>query len=200
MAYIANTAFERRVTDHAYSATDNITGVYHNATNENEICSAGFLCVKDDLLPLEGYNGMTNANSWVMKAAANGSTGKFMPIYACNTYGVNTLTDGVTGATYKVGSNTLGLAVPAGERATFTKINFDGESLYRFGIGNINGTLTESTRYLVITDGRLVPANTLPAQDGLCGFQILGVGNFTQGAYNGFQYVDVIAACVEVPA
>ena len=44
MAYIANTAFEIKVSNHEFDSTSNITGVFYNATPAEEICSAGFLC------------------------------------------------------------------------------------------------------------------------------------------------------------
>lgn len=198
MAYIANTAFERRVTDHAYSATDNITGKFMTSgtIGEDTICPAGFLCTKDMLMPLEGYDtALDNGNSWQMVTAVNGANGLNEPIYACNTYGVNELTDGVAGTTYKVGANTLGLAVPAGQRTTFTKINFDGESIYRFGVGNVDAAVADNG-FFTIANGLLTPAAAAPTAAGTVYFQLLDAGNFTQGAYNGFGYIDVLAKAV----
>lgn len=146
MAYIANTAFEVKVSNHEFDSVANITGVFQNGSDTDEICSAGFLCVKDVLTANEGYEKVgpeedvtiNNGNTWTMKAAASSTTVQ-TPIYACNTFNVNQITDSATGAVYKVGGNTLGLAVPAGERSTFTKIEFDGNHIYRFGAGNVSG-------------------------------------------------------------
>ena len=140
MAYIANTAFEVKVSNHEFDSVANITGVFQNGSDTDEICSAGFLCVKDVLTANEGYEKVgpeedvtiNNGNTWTMKAAASSTTVQ-TPIYACNTFNVNQITDSATGAVYKVGGNTLGLAVPAGERSTFTKIEFDGNHIYRRG-------------------------------------------------------------------
>ena len=42
---------------------------------------------------------------------------------------------------YKIGSETLGLHIPAGMRGTFTRIYFDNDKIYRFGIGNLSAAL-----------------------------------------------------------
>lgn len=88
-----------------------------------------------------------------MKAAASSTTVQ-TPIYACNTFNVNQITDSATGAVYKVGGNTLGLAVPAGERSTFTKIEFDGNHIYRFGAGNASGEVS-TNKFFTIDNGLL---------------------------------------------
>lgn len=54
MAYIANTAFEVKVSNHEFDSVANITGVFQNGSDTDEICSAGFLCVKDVLTANEG--------------------------------------------------------------------------------------------------------------------------------------------------
>lgn len=192
MAFIASTAFEPRITNHEYDSLANITGIYNNSSSQPEICPAGLLCVRGDLIENEGYTDITNSNTWVMTAApstALASTG----IYACNTFGVNELADPVTGAIYKVGSNTLGLAVPAGVRSTFTRIYFDGQHMYRFGIGNLSTTISSNT-FFTINNGLLVPAAAAPSTtNGTPYFELVDSGTFTQGAYAGFTYYDVFA-------
>ena len=51
MAYIANTAFETKVSNHEFDSQSNITGVFYNGSDAEEICSAGVLCKKSALLP-----------------------------------------------------------------------------------------------------------------------------------------------------
>ena len=199
MAYIANTAFEVKVSNHEFDSVANITGVFQNGSSQDEICSAGFLCVKDALTASEGYDKVgpegdftiNNGNTWTMKAAVASTTVQ-IPIYACNTFNVNQITDPVTGAVYKVGSNTLGLPVPAGEPGTFTKIEFDGNHIYRFGVGNLSAEIS-TNKFFTINNGQLVPTAATPATAGQPYFQLVGSGNFTQGAYNGFAYYDVLA-------
>lgn len=193
MAYIANTAFQPLVTNHEFDSTLNITGVFDSdGEGTGAVCSAGFLCTKRAQTPNEGYTGVNNTNTWYMVAALDTVTA-VTPIFACNTFNVNQLTDPATGATYKVGTNVLGLAVPEGVRATFTKIVFDGNNIYRFGVGNLSGTLG-ANGFCTIDDGLLVPAAAAPAA-GLPYFTVLGTGTFTQGAYAGFGYVDLLACC-----
>lgn len=205
MAYIANTAFEVKVSNHEFDSIANITGVFQ-ASSQNDICSAGFLCVKTTQTVCEGYdkvgpsNGeitLNNTNTWIMNAAVAATTVQ-TPIYACNTFNVNQITDPVTGAVYKVGSNTLGLPVPAGEPATFTKIEFDGNHIYRFGIGNLSAEIS-TNKFFTINNGLLVPAAAAPTTANQPYFQLVGSGTFTQGAYNGFAYYDVLA-CTGVAA
>lgn len=191
MAYIAKTAFEVKVSNHEFDSTSNITGVFYNSTPAEEICSAGFLCVKSDQLPNEGYTGVNNNNSWKMKAAGASDLAN-TAIYACNTFDVNEVQDPVNGNIYKVGANTLGLPAPAGRRVTYTRIKFAENGHYRFGIGNLSTTLG-SNKYFTIANGLLVPAAAAPTTNGVPYFALLGTGNFTEGAYNSFEYVDVEA-------
>ena len=180
MAMIQNTAFETKVTNRVFDEPANITGLFKNGSGNDEILFAGALCVRDELLPNEGYEAadVLNNNTWSMVLATSDDTAN-TPIYACNTYNVNELTDPVTGNTYKVGSNTLGLPAPAGVLTTYTRIHFaPGDRHYRFGIGNLT---TE-----------LVPTGSAPAA-GTPYFKLLGTGNFVAGAYNSFGYVDVEA-------
>lgn len=193
MAMIQNTAFETKVTNRVFDEPANITGLFKNGSGNDEILFAGALCVRDELLPNEGYEAadVLNNNTWSMVLATSDDTAN-TPIYACNTYNVNELTDPVTGNTYKVGSNTLGLPAPAGVLTTYTRIHFaPGDRHYRFGIGNLTTELGEN-KFFTINNGQLVPTGSAPAA-GTPYFKLLGTGNFVAGAYNSFGYVDVEA-------
>lgn len=188
MAAITNSAFELRVSNHLFDTTKNITGKFQNSTPADELCAAGFLVVPGDKLANEGYSGIYNENAYLMSAAGDATA---EALYACNTFNVQELTDAF-GNAYKVGSNTLGLAVPAGQRGTYTRL--DEGDICRFGIGNFTtaistngyGTLGTSTNA-----GKIVPAASAPTATGTWYFTIEGSGKFTQGAYAGFDFVDV---------
>lgn len=192
MAYIEKTAFEVKISNHEFDSIANITGYM------DEICSAGFLCTRDELTDNEGYTAVgsdasvtiKNTNTWTMEAATASATG---PIYACNPFDVNMVTDPVTGATYKVGTNTLGIPAPANYPTTYTEIKFDGVNVYRFGEGNVNGTVGSNT-YFTIADGLLKPASAKPASGNY--FELVTSGNFTAGAYASFGYYDLRACAV----
>lgn len=199
MAEIKNSAFEIKVSNHEFESADNITGLFQNASGDAETCAAGFLCVTDALLQNEGYPaGVLNGNTWSMKAAAS-TVNAGIPVYACNTFGVNELTDATTGEVYKVNANTLGLAIPAGRLGTFTRIDFTGDRIYRFGVGNANAAVG-SNKYFTIAAGMLAPASAAPTANGAVYFELLGTGTFTQGAWAAFGYVDVRARHVTVAA
>ena len=192
MAYIANTAFEVRVSNHEFDSVANITGKFLNGSDEPEICSAGFLCKRVALIDNEGYpQGTKNGNTWTMQAGAATDI-----LFAANPHNVNEITDPIGGNVYKVNRETLGLPIPAGVEDTFTMIRADGTHVYRFGVGNLttalgtNGYLTCGTS---TNAGKLVPAAAAPEAGSGIYFQVLGSGNFTQGAYAGFGYVDALA-------
>lgn len=191
MAAINQSAFEVRVSNHEFDSVANITGIYNNDSGEEEICAAGFLCVRDSLAQNVGYpTGVLNGNTWVMTAAPSTTTVN-EPIYACNTFNVNQVSDG-NGNVWKVGANTLGLAAPAGETVTFTKIDFTGDRIYRFGVGNAGGQAAiGNNKYFTIDDGMLVPAAAAPATNGAVYFELLNSGVFTEGAWSAFGYIDV---------
>lgn len=192
MAAIQNTAFEVKVSNHEFDSVANITGIFHNGSDQPEVCAAGFLCVREELVQNEGYpSGVLNHNTWIMNAAVDTDT-VATPIYACNTFNVNELIDATTGEVYKVNGNTLGLAIPAGARGTFTRIDFSGDCIYRFGVGNASTAISTNT-FFTIDDGLLVPAATAPATNGAPYFELVGTGTFTQGAWAAFGYIDVIA-------
>ena len=191
MAYIANTAFEVRVSNHEFDSVANITGKFQNDTPADEICSAGFLCKRVSLITNEGYSGIKNGNTWIMQAGEATDI-----LYAANPHNVNEITDPVTGQVYKVNRNTLGLPIPAGVEDTFTLIRADGTHIYRFGVGNLTTTLG-ANGYLTCGEttnkGKLVPAAAAPDAGSGIYFQVLGTGTFTEGAYAGFGYVDALA-------
>ena len=184
MAFVANTAFEARITNNEFDNLANITGKYYVSTTETD-CSAGLLCVRGDNLDCEGFTGIKNENAFKMTAAA--ATVKATDgVFACNTYD----TKKVNG--YYIGTETLGLGVPAGEYGTFTRINFDGESVYRFGVGNIDGEVGAKTVFS-IKDGKLKPESAAPTTANTPYFTLRGTGNFTEGTSASFAYYDVVA-------
>lgn len=202
MAYIENTAFEVYVTNSKRNDTQNITGKFGSFTGETfkpDICSAGFLCVQNSLLPNEGYEdaitrgtttlwgkaaGIRNGNSWYMTAAtdgkATGLTGDHTGIYASNTYNVARATLG--DMAINIPGKTLGLAIPAGERGDFTEL-IVGEQ-YNFGAGNFSTKPTASLLYCTIANGLLTAQAAAPT-DGSVYFQVMRLdGRFTEGAFD----------------
>jgi hypothetical protein len=200
MAYIANTAFEIKVSNHEFDSIANITGKYQASNADAEICP-GFLANRASLVVNEGYDQvgptgstvtLTNTNTWVMNDAVDSDTAQ-KGIYACNPFDVNMASDG-QGNFWKVGANTLSIKVPAGYLTTWTKIEFNNNNVYRFGIGNLSATLGSNT-YFTIDDGLLVPGASAPASAGVPYFELVRSGTFTEGAYAAFDYVDV-RACI----
>lgn len=191
MAYIAKTAFEARITNGRFEDLANIAGRYQE-DSADAICSAGMLCVRNGQTDCEGFANVKNENTWYMNAAAS-TVGAGDVIYACNTHDVNLLIDPIFGGQYAVGTNTLGLPAPAGRECTFTRIDFDGESVYRFGEGNVDGTVGSNT-FFTIDDGLLSPAASAP-QSGLY-FSLRGTGKFIEGTTESFGYLDL---CAEKP-
>ena len=144
MAYIANTAFEIKISNHEFDSIANITGKYQASGADAVICP-GFLATRDELTVNEGYNqvGPTgsevtlyNTNTWTMVDAVDSDTAQ-KGIYACNPFDVNMASDG-EGNFWKVGANTLSIQVPAGYLTTWTKIEFNNNNVYRFGVGNLS--------------------------------------------------------------
>ena len=178
--FVPNTAFELRVSNHIWDKQKNITGLYQNSATP-ELCPAGFLVQETTQIPNEGYTGLNNENAWFMKTAADAT----QTIYACNTFNVNEIQDPVTGNIYKVGSNTLGLPIPAGQRGTYTRI--DEGDMMRFGVGNFTAA-PEANKYAVIANGMLTAQAEAPTAQGTLYFEVLSTGSFTQGAYASFAY------------
>lgn len=191
MAYIAYTAFETKISNAVFDETLNIAGKLQ-VSSADAICSAGFLCTRDSRAANAGYTNVNNVNSWNMIEAESSDTYQ-IPIYACNTFNVNEVTDPTNGAIRKVGANTLGLPLPAGVLGTFTRIEFEkGDRVYRFGVGNLSAALSTNT-YFTIANGLLAPASSAPATAGTPYFTLVATGTFTQGASAAFAYVDVMA-------
>lgn len=194
MAFIPNTAFEARITNNSNDTLCNIAGKFQSGSPLADAdCSAGFLCVKGDLLPCEGFPaGVYNENTYSM-IAATGAVLVSEPIYACNTYDNQLLANGANN--YFIGRKTLGLGVPAGRYGNFTRINFDGQSVYRFGAGNV--TLNTSTdKFLVVNAGVLSSQAAAPSDAGTPYFKIVGTGNFVEGNTDSFGYYDCLACYV----
>ena len=188
MAFTANSMFEARVTNAVFDEIANVTGKYQSSGTDAD-CSAGFLCVRGATrLANEGYTSIYNDNAYIFGAAA---ATDYDGIYACNPFQVET---GVSnrGNVYKIGAETLGLGIPAGEFDTFTKINFDNASIYRFGAGNMSTTVSTNT-FFTIANGLLVPAASAPATEGTPYFKLVGSGTATEGAYASMTYYDVMA-------
>ena len=204
MAYIKNTAFEVYVTNSKRNDTQNITGKFGSFSGQTftpDVCSAGFLCVQNSLLPNEGYEnvvtrggadtngfveatGITNGNSWYMVTATNGNavglTGDHTGIYACNTYDVARATLG--DLAINIPGKTLGLSVPADERSDFTEL-IVGEQ-YNCGAGNFSTKPTTDLLYCTIANGLLVAQAAAPT-DGSVYFQVMKLdGRFTEGAFD----------------
>ena len=200
MAYIANTAFEPRITNGRFDDEINIAGVYQYSAAD-AVCSAGFLCVRSTRLGNKGYDNPTgtrvyNENAWIMVDATDSDNADSV-IYACNTYDVQYIE--ANGNIYAVGGRTLGLPSISGRPCTFTRIDFDGQSVYRFGIGNLSAALS-TNQYFTIDDGLLVPTASAPITQGAIYFELRGTGNFVEGNSASFQYVDVVAKKVLVSA
>ena len=196
MSYIAKTAFEARITNNEFNELCNITGRYQ-ASSADADCSAGLLCVRGEQLPCAGFTGIKNENAWYMNAAgaaANVDT----PVYAANTYEVQHLA-GKNGQLYAIGTETLGLGIPAGRDGTFTKIVFDDEHVYRFGEGNLSTAIGENT-FFTIANGLLVPVAAAPTKAGSIYFKLRGSGKFTEGTTASFGYYDLAACKVSVAA
>ena len=186
MAAITNSAFELRVSNHIFDTTKNITGKFQNSTPADELCAAGFVVVPGDELANEGYSSIDNENAYLMSAAGDATA---EALYACNTFNVQELTDGF-GNAYKVGTNTLGLPIPSGQRGTYTRL--DEGDIARWGIGNFTTAISTNGYATLGTStnaGKWVPAASAPTTTGAWYLEIKGTGNFTQGAYNGFGYV-----------
>lgn len=190
--FTEKTAFEARVTNNFRDDLINVTGRYQ-ASSADADCDAGRLVIRNGQLPCEGFTGVKNENAWYMNdATSNTNAGEV--VYAANTYEVQML-QGKHGNMYAVGTETLGLGIPAGRDGTFTKIVFDGDHAYRFGIGNVNAEISTNT-FFTIDAGKLKPAATAPTANGALYFKLLDTGKFTEGTTASFEYVDVQACKV----
>lgn len=196
MAYIANTAFEARIVNDRFDDLANIAGKYY-ASEAAADCSAGLLCISDGVLPCEGFGAnVYNENTHGMVAAQPDQDGNInAPIYACDPHDWPLIGNGSN--LWAVGTETLGLGIPAGRYGSFRRIHFDNVSVYRFGIGNLSAALGDNT-YFTINNGLLVPAAAAPTDAGSIYFELRGQGNFTEGTTASFGYIDVVACRVSV--
>lgn len=199
MATIAKTAFEVSNSNISRNSMQNVPGKFGTGTGsgfKSEVCPAGFLCVQGALLPNEGYEGkgpnktdILNGNTWEFVAAAsgnvNGFTGDHTGIYAFNSYDVRKVASGDN--VWMLGSNFLGLELPAGERGDFTEL-IVGEQ-YTFGEGNFSTLPVSGSEkyYATIVNGLLVASTSVPAAGKGVYLEILRKKPFTTGArYAGF--------------
>lgn len=192
MSFIANTAFEARIVNDRFDDLSNIAGKYYVSTTPTD-CSAGLLCTCDSLLDCEGFSGVKNENAWKMVKAQDDTTAA-TPIYACDPHDWP-LVASANGNLYAIGTETLGLGIPAGRYGSFRRIHFDGVSVYRFGAGNLASTLSTNTYFTISDDGLLTPGAAAPVTSGLPYFKLRGTGKFTEGTTASFDYIDVVA-CV----
>ena len=193
MAFIANTAFEARLTNNMYDQKANVAGLYQ-VSGDDADCSAGLLCVRNGKVPNQAFddpNGtrVYNENTWYFNAAASTVTMDDV-IYACDPHDWPLIT-AANGNSYAVGTETLGLGAPAGRFTNFCRVDFDSQSIYRFGIGNVNASLGANT-FFTIDDGQLAPAASAPSTAGSIYFSLEGTGTFVAGNGASYAYVDVI--------
>lgn len=191
MAYIANTAFEVKVSNSIYDGIQNLAGKFgsfSSTTFTPDVCSAGFLCVQNSLIPNQGYERLTtpilNGNTWYFVEASAGTvagmTGDRTGIYAANTYSVNQVVSANGDLKYNLGANTLGLAIPADEFGDFTELKV-GEQ-YKFGAGNFASVPTVG-QYVEIANGLFTSSSsTAPTTAGTVYGQVLRTEPFNEGA------------------
>ena len=189
MAYIANTAFEVKVSNSIYDGVQNVAGKYRVRNGDEEtldICSAGFLVKQSGLIPSEGYEDIPvlNGNTWYFTDAATGAvyglTGDHTGIFAANTYNVHSVVSANGEMKYNLGANTLGLSIPADEIGDFTELRV-GEQ-YKFGAGNFASTPTVG-EFVEIDDGLwTASSSTAPASGGVVYGQVLRSEPFNEGA------------------
>lgn len=195
MSFTANTAFERRIPANEYIVHANVAGLYQ-ASSVNADCDAGQLCVANGRVLVEGMPASMNVyneNTYYMNAATSSATANDV-IYACDTHETQLLT-APNGNAYRVGTETLGLGVPAGRYGNFQRIIFDGTRRYRFGEGNVTIN-TAGDSYLTIDNGKLSSVTAKPSTAGDIYFEIVETGNFTEGTQQSFGYYDVVAYAV----
>jgi len=176
MSFIANTAFQFRMSNDRNNDLQNIAGLYGSLAGTvftPADCSAGFLCEKGAHLAEGGYQ---------MGISAAG--GKHL--YACNPSDVQRLS-AVNGNLYAVGVETLGLGIPAGTKDNYTEM-IPGET-YAFGSGNFS-TLVDATTniYATVANGMLVGTNAAPAAGSGIYFELdkgLGIDSFIVGNWIG---------------
>lgn len=191
MSFTANTAFEARIVNDRFDDLANIAGKFY-ASDAAADCDAGQLCICDSQLDCEGFANVKNENAWKMVTAANDTTAA-TPIYAADPHDWPLIGNGRN--LWAVGTETLGLGIPAKRYGSFRRVHFDNVSVYRFGEGNLSAALGANTYFTISAAGKLTPAAAAPATAGTPYFQLRGTGNFTEGTSASFGYIDVVA-CV----
>ena len=186
MAYIANTAFQPKVSNGAYNGLQNVAGKFFNDSDLPDVCSAGFIVEQVELLPNEGYESfdILNGNTWKMGVAADGNVegfnGDHTGLYACNTYNVHRVVSANGEMIYNLGANTLGLAAAADEIADFTELLVGHQ--YKFGIGNF-ASEPATGQYCEIANGLFATSSaTLPTDNGVVYGEVLRAEPFTEGS------------------
>ena len=175
MSFIANSAFQFRMTNNRFNDLQNIAGTYGSLAGTvwtAADCSAGLIVEKGAHIHTGGYQ---------MTLSASG--GK--EVYFCNPSDVKRISDG-NGHIYAVGPETLGLGIPAGALDTFTKA-IPGET-YAFGSGNFSTLVSTTNIYATITNGLLVGTNAAPDAGSGIYFELdtgLGIDTFTEGNWSG---------------
>lgn len=192
MAFTANTAFEARIVNDRFDDLANIAGKFYVSTTPTD-CDAGQLCIRDSLLDCEGFANVKNENTWKMVTATNSTTAS-TPIYACDPHDWPLIGNGRN--LWAVGTETLGLGIPADRYGSFRRVHFDNESVYRFGVGNLSAALSTNTFLTISSAGKLTPTAAAPVTAGTPYFKVMGTGNFTEGTSASFGYVDAMA-CVD---
>ena len=200
MSFVANTAFEARITNNRRDDLAHVAGKYYVSTTPTD-ASAGLLCVRYAQAPNEGFDNPSgtrvyNENTWIFNKATSATTAD-TPVFAVDPYDTQLIT-APNGNSYYVGTETLGLGIPAGRYGNFTRINFDNESVYRFGIGNLASAISTNTFFTISDDGLLTPTASAPTDDGAIYFELRGTGTFVKGASAAFTYYDVVARKVSI--
>lgn len=194
MSFTANTAFEARITNNDRDNLANIAGLYQ-ASNVNADCDAGRLVKRGARTDCQGFTSVKNENAFIMTDAAACTLDDVL--YACNPYDTKLIGDGRNN--YFIGSETLGLGVPAGRYGNFTRIDFDGQREYRFGAGCFASTPTVG-KFATVENGKLKPAANAPTTEGSVYFEIVATGNFVEGNSASFAYYDVVGKKVSFTA
>lgn len=191
MAIYQNAGFEVKVSNHEFDSLATITGIFEGNSGP-EAVSAGVIAYRNELMDNEGYEayGVKNTNSWKM-TPANADAPADVPRYACDPGDVNMVQDPATGNIYKVGANTLGMAVPAGYPCTWRRIYFDNVCVYRFGVGLLTAELGSAKYVILGDDGRLTPSADMPSDPAY--FEVVREGTFTEGTTAAHGFVDLRA-------
>lgn len=199
--------FEVLVSNSVRNQIQNVAGKFGTGTGAGFVatdCPAGTICVRNGLIPCEGYEDVKdaqgnavpilNGNTWYFNAATNGTvvgrTGDHTGLYVSNTYNVQNLNG------YNIGAKTLGLGIPAGDRGDFIEL-IVGEQ-YGFGLDCFSTAPSAgvTTGYATIANGELVYSATAPTTAGVY-LILLRTKNINEGtSFAGNGYVCEVARAV----